>query len=147
MVWPTRGRRPEPRKHAFEAALEEARLDPESGEPLSDGPSPLGPAVGSLGGIAVAEGYVAPASLVRAYGGDGEPEDARRKDRPREAALKLKAILAKERHTPRELAKLRRSFAARNHPDRVPEDMRAEAVAAMAEINAEIDRALKQANA
>ncbi|WP_333793765.1 hypothetical protein [Hyphomicrobium sp.] len=147
MVWPIRGRRREPRKHAFEAALEEARLDPESNEPLSDGPGPLGPGVGSLGGIAVAEGYVAPASLVRAYGGEGEADGARPKDRPQEAALKLKAVLAKGGHTPRDLAKLRRSFAARHHPDRVPDDMRSEAVAAMAEINAEIDRALKRANA
>jgi hypothetical protein len=37
---------------------------------------------------------------------------------------------------------LRRRFAAQNHPDRVAPELRAEAVQAMAEVNAEIDRAL-----
>jgi hypothetical protein len=37
---------------------------------------------------------------------------------------------------------MRRRFAAENHPDRVAPELRAEAVQAMAEVNAEIDRAL-----
>ena len=142
MVWPLRGRRPASNKHAFEEALEEARLDPDGGGPLLDEESPLGPAVGSLGDIAVASGYVAPASLARAYVGEKEPEDA---PRPREAARKLKVALEARAHTAAELQRLRRRFAAENHPDRVPEPLREDAVAAMAEVNAEIDRALKRA--
>lgn len=145
MVWPIRGRRPVSKKHAFEEALDAARLDPDGSGPLFDEPAPLGPAVGSLGDIAVASGYVAPASLARAYGGDAEREDARSPARPREAARKLKVALASGAHTVADLQRLRRCFAARNHPDRVPEALRDEAVAAMAEVNAEIDRALKRA--
>lgn len=145
MVWPLRGRRPASNKHAFEEALEEVQLDPDGGGPLLDEESPLGPAVGSLGDIAVASGYVAPASLARAYVGEKEPEDAPRPVLPREAARKLKAALEARAHTAAELQRLRRRFAAENHPDRVPEPLREDAVAAMAEVNAEIDRALKRA--
>lgn len=131
-------------KHAFEEALDEARLDPEGGGPILDEPGQFGPAVGSLGGIAVASGYVARASLARAYEAEEEPE-ARLFAQPQEAARTLKAALASREHTPAELQRLRRCFAAANHPDRVPDALRAEAVAAMAEVNAEIDRALKRA--
>jgi hypothetical protein len=47
-------------------------------------------------------------------------------------------------HTASELARLRRRFAAQNHPDKVAADLRDEAVAAMADVNASIDRALKR---
>lgn len=141
MVWPTRAR-PE-RKHAFEEALDEAQLDPDGGGPLLDEPYLTGPAVGSIGDITVASGYVAQASLARAYGtGDGPAEEPRR-ERPQEAARKLKAQLVAGVHSPAELRRLRRRFAVSHHPDRVAEELRAEAVAAMSEVNAEIDRALK----
>lgn len=113
-----------------------------------------GPAVGSIGDVAVASGYVAPASLARAYEDDadepaeaaagGEPASAAPSERPAEAAAKLTAALAGHAHTPQELAKLRRRFAAANHPDKVAADLRDEAVAAMADVNAAIDQALKK---
>lgn len=122
-----------------------------------------GPAVGSIGDMAVASGYVAPASLARAYdeADKDEPNDVPAEhagvvDEPAEAAVpegpaeppgeaadKLKAALAKGGHTPQELARLRRRFAAANHPDRVAPELREEALAAMADVNAAIDRLLK----
>ncbi len=107
------------------------------------------PAVGSLGDIAVASGYVAQASLARAYEAEepaeAEPEaEVRDPDPPGEAARKLRAALEAREHSPVELKRMRRRFAASNHPDRVPEALRAEAVTAMAEVNAAIDRALKR---
>jgi DnaJ-class molecular chaperone len=44
-----------------------------------------------------------------------------------------------------EIKRLRRRFALENHPDRVPTELREEASIAMAEVNAEIDEALKRA--
>jgi len=174
LVWPSRVPRSAP-KHAFEAALDDARLDAD-GAPILDDAFATGPSVGSLGDIAVASGYVAAPSLARAYGADdagadGASQDApapgfaveqggaadspaaqpaveeRRvsADRPGEAARKLKAALAQRTHTAGELARLRRGFAIANHPDRVDEALRAEAVQAMAEINAAIDGALAEA--
>lgn len=146
MVWPTRIRR-RTRKHAFEEALEAAELDPEGGGPAAGEPFLTGPAVGSLGGIAVAAGYVAPASLARAYADEGaaSPAGPKAAERPADAAARLKAALAAGAPPPSELKRLRRRFAAENHPDRVAPELRAEAVAAMAEVNAAIDRALKRA--
>jgi hypothetical protein len=149
LVWPTRVRR-RALKHAFEQALEEARLDPD-GEPvlfddLASTASVTGPAIGSLGGIATASGYVARESLVRAYDAEGEPEEeAKLAERPGEAAHKLKEALASKEHSAGELRRLRRRFAAQNHPDSVSIEWRDEALRAMAEVNAEIDRALKRA--
>ncbi|WP_083567442.1 hypothetical protein [Hyphomicrobium sp. CS1GBMeth3] len=146
MVWPIGGRRPRSNKHAFEEALEEARLDPDGDGPLwDDEAGPLGPAVGSLGDIAVASGYVAPASLAQAYDGERDLDEPTAPVRPREAAAKLKDTLAVGTYAATDLQRMRRRFASLNHPDRVPEHLRQEAVTAMAEINAEIDRALKQA--
>jgi hypothetical protein len=135
-----------PRRHAFEEALDEARRTPDDaledfvGAAFSNSMS--APAVGSLGDIAVASGYVGAASLARVYGSEGEAAEARAPQRPGEAALTLKAVLAKGGLSPADLRLLRRRFAAQNHPDRVSPELRAEAVAAMAEVNAEIDRAL-----
>lgn len=145
MVWPMRMRH-RPRKHAFEDALDEARLTPD--DELEDFvgsafANPMSaPAVGSLGDIMVAAGYVATASLARAYGSEGDGAEPRAVDRPGEAARKLKAVLAKGGLSPADLRLMRRRFAAQNHPDRVAQEQRAEAVHAMAEVNAEIDRAL-----
>jgi hypothetical protein len=147
LVFPTWVRR-KTHRHAFEEALDDAQLDPQmelglEGEPQS-GPV-TGPAVGSLGDITVASGYVASASLVAAYGVEAGPE-MRRVQRPAEAARRLRDMLGEKRGLgAAELARLRRRFAAENHPDRVPAEMRDEAVRAMAEVNAEIDRALKAA--
>lgn len=144
MVWPMRMRH-RPRKHAFEDALDAARLMPD--DELEDfveaasANSMAAPAVGSLGDIPVAAGYVPASSLARAYGSDGEA-GARPPEGPGDAARKLKAALAGRAHAPADLRLLRRRFAAQNHPDRVAPELRAEAVVAMAEVNAEIDRAL-----
>ncbi len=144
MVWPMRMRH-RPRRHAFEEALDAARLTPESeledfveaalAHPMA------APAVGSLGDVAVANGYVGTASLARVYGSDGEAGE-RGAFGPQEAADALKGVLAAGGLSPADLRLMRRRFAARNHPDRVPPEVRAEAVAAMADVNAEIDRAL-----
>lgn len=158
MVWPMRLRRRH-RKHAFEQALDDVRLD-QDGEPISfDDPSggragaPW--SVASLGDITVASGYVAQALLNRAYGDGDRDADSDSNDEteaarppevaPGEAALKLKGMLHANTLTPRELTRLRRKFAADHHPDRVPQDRREEAVQAMAEVNAAIDLALKRA--
>lgn len=149
MVWPTRVRR-RALKHAFEQALDEARLDPD-GEPvlfddLGPSSSGTGPAIGSLGDITTASGYVARSSLDRAYDAEEEEpvEEARAVELPGEAARKLKDALASKDHSSGDLRRLRRRFAAQNHPDRVSSELRDEALAAMAEVNAEIDRALKR---
>jgi hypothetical protein len=165
LVLPTQARRAA-RKHAFEEALEEARSMPDDDlEDFIDAAyaNPVsGPAVGSIGEMAVATGYVARASLAKAYEADEEdeaetigrteeehastPPDVPA-EKPREAADKLMALLAERAHTPQELARLRRRFAAGNHPDRVSPELRPEALAAMAEVNAAIDRALKATRA
>ncbi|AHB47743.1 hypothetical protein W911_03915 [Hyphomicrobium nitrativorans NL23] len=148
MVWPTRLRRRQ-RKHAFEQALDDVRLDPD-GEPVSfeeltAGRSGAARSVASFGDITVAPGYVAQGALKRAYddGADqGPPSPA---VRPAEAVRTLKAELEKKGLTSKDLARLRRQFAADHHPDRVPLDLREEALHAMAEVNAAIDLALKRA--
>jgi hypothetical protein len=156
LVLPTQARR-SAQKHAFEEALEEAQSMPDDdleGFIGSAYANPMtGPAVGSIGDVAVASGYVAPASLARAYedfedepSEDVAPEmpaEAAPREKPAVAAAKLKAALAERVHTPQELAKLRRRFAAANHPDKVAPELREEALAAMAEVNAAIDQALK----
>lgn len=148
MVWPT-GTRRRQRKHAFEEVLDEVRLDP-NGEPITLDDDWAGAhsgatrGVGSFGDLSVAEGYVAPSSIERAYGGDEADVDepAGNVVRPAEAAWKLIADLAAGAFTLKELAQLRRMFASDNHPDRVPPEQRDEAVRAMADVNAAIDAAL-----
>ncbi|HRN88932.1 hypothetical protein [Hyphomicrobium sp.] len=147
MVWPTRMRRRQ-RKHAFEQALDEVRLDPD-GEPVSfeeltAGRSGAARSVASFGDISVASGYVAQGALKRAYDDGADEEPPRPVIRPSEAVITLKVELAKKGLTPKDLARLRRQFAADHHPDRVPQDLREEALRAMAEVNAEIDLALKR---
>ncbi|WP_439542364.1 hypothetical protein [Hyphomicrobium sp.] len=152
MVWPSKVRRGR-YKHAFEDALDEASLDADGNPILSDDDEKRvsGPMVGSLGDISIASGYVAQASLARAYEAEGEDEaDAELPGEPvvapGEAARTMKLALEAKEHTSAELRKMRRRFAAANHPDRVEAPLRDEAVAAMADINAAIDRALlKQA--
>lgn len=152
MVWPSKVRRRQ-RKHAFEEALDEVRLDP-NGEPETfDGVSPGAQrGVGSFGDLSVAEGYVARSSLQRAYGNDEEADEDVAESmpvgkvvQPAEAALKLIAELGAGAFSIKQLAQLRRMFASENHPDRVSPAQRDEAVRAMADVNAAIDRALKLA--
>lgn len=152
MVWPSKVRRRQ-RKHAFEEALDEVRLDP-NGEPVTfEGINPSAQrGVGSFGDLSVASGYVARSSLQRAYGDDEAVEAdvdagevAGKAVQPAEAALELIAELASGAFTMKELAQLRRLFASENHPDRVPPAQRDEAVRAMADVNAAIDQALKLA--
>jgi len=147
VVWPTRIRR-RLLKHAFEQALDDARLDADGGLSELDVPMPsnpgTGPAIGSLGEVAVAVGYVAAHSLARAYGAEGGSAAAA-PEKPGEAAEKLKDALGKREFSMRDLKRLRRRFAAQNHPDRVPSELRDEAARAMAEVNALIDRALRKA--
>jgi len=88
---------------------------------------------------------VAPVSLLEAYGRDGDADEPSARLSPGEAAANLKATLARANFSATDLQQMRRRFAAAYHPDRVPEHARQEAVVAMAEINAEIDRVLKQA--
>lgn len=146
MALPTNTRRPT-RRHAFDEALEAARSTPDEDLPEFIGASfsspASGPAVGSIGDVAVAAGYVAPASLARVYETELEPEEPPATEPPAEAARKLKATLAGRAHSAHELRQMRRRFASANHPDRVAPEWRADAVAAMAEVNAAIDRALK----
>lgn len=146
MVWPSRLTRREA-KHAFEDALDQALLDPDGNPVLADDAErPMGPAVGSLGDISIASGYVAQASLARAYEAEADAEppapDAPRVP-PAEAARLLILSLGTNDHRPGDLRRMRRTFAAANHPDRVPPELREDAVAAMAEVNAAIDRALE----
>lgn len=149
MVWPTRVRRRQ-RKHAFEQALDDVRLGPDgapvSFEELTVGRSGASRSVASFGDITVASGYVAQGALKRAYDDDGADEEPQPPVvRPSEAALALKAELGTKRFMPKDLARLRRQFAADHHPDRVPQDLREDAVHAMADVNAAIDLALKRA--
>lgn len=163
MVWPSKVRRGR-LQHAFEAALDEASLDADGNPILFDGDEEraTGPMVGSLGDISVAAGYVAQASLARAYEAeDGDEAEAEPVEEPivaaavtplvvspvvapADAARDLKLALEAKVHTAVELRKLRRRFAAANHPDRVDAALRDEAVAAMADVNAAIDKALSK---
>lgn len=149
MVWPSRVRHRE-RRHAFEDALDEALLDADGNPILLDGSADrvTGPSVGSLGDIPVASGYVAAASITQAYEAEAVAVPLARPppapvQRPGAAAAALVSRLAARAHAPGELQRLRRRFAACHHPDRVPADLREEAMRAMSEVNAAIDRALK----
>jgi hypothetical protein len=143
VVWPGRARWPQ-RKHAFDEVLEEAGFDPDA--ELFDEPSLNGPAVADFYDIAVApDDYMAASSLVRAYEDDEDPEEVYSPpEGPADAARRLKGSLAERPHSAEELARARRCFAAIYHPDKVSAETRAEAVEAMAAVNAEIDRALKK---
>jgi len=148
LVFPTRVRR-RTLRHAFEEALDAAQLEPGADAlPFEDdatsAASATGPVVGSLGDIAVSASYVATSSLARAYDAEAAQETSR-PVRPLEAAAKLKSKLAGATFASGDLRRMRRRFAVDNHPDRVAAELRDEAVRAMADVNAEIDRALKRA--
>jgi hypothetical protein len=152
----TRLRRPT-LTHAFERALDDARFEvpsaSETGEdsnPSEDTTQRFKDALESLPELSGAARYVAAHSLAQAYKAEAEqsemPKAARepRAERPqpvrRPQPIKLRPGLAV-----RDLKRLRRQYALANHPDRVPAEMREEAARVMAEANAAIDKALKQA--
>lgn len=151
--------------HAFERALEDARLHRAAFEPL-EGEEPqdaeavqrFRSALDSLSGLSGAARYVAARSLDAAY--KAEAEQARRRERVEPVQQQHRSPPRAERAQPvkrpvplrlapglsvRELERLRRQYALANHPDRVASELREEAARLMAEANAAIDKALMQA--
>lgn len=151
----TRLRRPT-LTHAFERALDDARYEVPAESDEAGAQQPEDPAqrfqsaLESLPELSGSAKYVAARSLAAAYKAEAEPAEtpkaARgpRAERPqpvkRPQPIKLRPGLAV-----RDLKRLRRQYALDNHPDRVPAEMREEAARVMAEANAAIDKALKQA--
>ncbi|WEX11669.1 hypothetical protein [Chelativorans sp. AA-79] len=82
-------------------------------------------------------------ALDAAYASMGEPEQARPEPSldPEEIARELGLAGGGK---PKELDRLRREFALRNHPDRVPEHLRARAVVRMQVANMLIDEAKRR---
>jgi hypothetical protein len=151
VVFPTRVRR-RALQHAFEEALDAAsedgvqlELDGLDGFPgQGDGAAGrIQTALEGLSGLTGAGSVVADKSLANAYDIEADPQEASRMARPRYAAERAIA-LAKGELSEDDLNRLRRRFAAQNHPDRVPAELREEAERAMALVNAEIDAALKR---
>jgi hypothetical protein len=153
----TRLRRPT-LTHAFERALDDARVDaPPGSDSEADANQSEDPAqkfqsaLETLPELAGSSKYVAASSLAAAYKAEAEqteipkPQRAPRAERPqpvkRPQPIKLRPGLAV-----RDLQRLRRQYALDNHPDRVPVEMRDEAARVMAEANAAIDKALKRAS-
>jgi hypothetical protein len=86
--------------------------------------------------------YVSLERLARLYGegrGDATPPPVPAAD---DAAIAAELRLASAR-TREDLRRIRRSFAMRNHPDRVPDWLREEATRRMTIANAMIDRAMR----
>jgi hypothetical protein len=86
--------------------------------------------------------YVSLERLARLYGegrGDATPPPVPVAD---DAAIAAELRLASAR-TREDLRRIRRSFAMRNHPDRVPDWLREEATRRMTIANAMIDRAMR----
>ncbi|MFA5950161.1 MAG: hypothetical protein WC807_07750 [Hyphomicrobium sp.] len=146
LVLPTRIRR-RTLRHAFEDALEDARDSAQvDGDALEGGNGSLNLShnTNHLSGLPDDDAYVGPGLLAAAYAAEMDPQAAREAFDPRLAALKVdRALLSPLSVT--ELKRLRRRFAAQNHPDRVPTELRDAAAKAMADVNAKIDRALLQA--
>jgi len=144
--------------HAFERALEDARFEWPAAiaDGQAEGAQPEDPAqkfhsaLDAVTGLARSRRYVAPRSLAAAYKAEAEQADrpkAARAARPERAQppkrpqpIKLRPGLGA-----RDLMRLRRQYALDNHPDRMPPEMREQAAKLMAEANAAIDKALKQA--
>ncbi len=137
MVWPSKVRRGR-YQHAFEEALDEASLDAD-GNPIlfdDDAERVTGPMVGSLGDIPIASramwrslhsrGPTKPKARMRPIPNCQVSLRWRRK-RGAAPAVALKQVLESKTHTSAELRKLRRRFAAANHPDRVDAALRDEA--------------------
>jgi hypothetical protein len=150
VVFPTRVRR-RALQHAFEEALDAASEDGvqleldglDGGLPGDDAAHRFHSALEGLSSFADVQGFVATGSLANAYDVEADPQEASRMARPRYAAERAIAAV-KGGLAERDLNRLRRRFAAMNHPDRVPPELREEAERAMASVNAEIDAALKR---
>lgn len=149
LLVPSRVRRPI-HKHAFEEALETVSQDradeldwpfAEDGEAPDDAGSASGPK-GFVGDLLGAESYVGSGSLSAAYSAEVDPKAYADADDPM-AAVGLVSRLIAGGLARKDLEQLRRKFAVRIHPDRVPRELRQSAVQAMAEINAKIDQALE----
>lgn len=141
-------------RHAFEEALDDARevggfpdddLEGIGGAAPDGKAGGLNPALEALDKFSGTNGaFVAQASLSAAYSADSDPDVELALLDPIVAAQRMDAILARGLGA-KELHQLRRQFAVQNHPDRVPEAFRDAAQAAMADINAKIDKALEKA--
>jgi hypothetical protein len=152
VVFPTRVRRGA-LQHAFEAALEAASedgvqleldgLDGFSGQGDDEAARRIQVALEGLNSLAGSRSVVADKSLANAYDVEADPQESSRLARPQYAAERTIALV-KDASSERDLARLRRRFAAQNHPDRVPLSLREEAERAMALVNAEVDAALKR---
>ena len=153
-VFVTRLRRPR-HTHAFERELETLEAGYADAEP--DQPdvsvSRLFDALKSLSEAAegvLREPAASPASRYEAP----PPEEPARREPRAEAAAAAPASRIPRTIAPltlppglgaEEIRRLRRQYALDNHPDRVPAEDREEASRAMAQANAEFDRALKRA--
>lgn len=146
MLFPTRIRR-RTFRHAFEEALDLAldeRADagvafPEDVSGLDSGRQSA--TAQGFADLVEQSPYVGSGSLSAAYAAEIDPESARAAFDPKIAAQQVERAL-KRTLSVEELQRLRRRFAAQNHPDRVPLHMRPAAQQAMAEINSKIDKAV-----
>jgi hypothetical protein len=151
VVFPTRVRR-RALQHAFEEALDAAFEDgvqleldgldalPGQGD---DAAGRIQSALDGLSGLSATRSSIADKSLASAYDVEVDPLESSRMARPQYAAERTIALV-KAAGSERDLAMLRRRFAAQNHPDRVPAELREESERAMALVNAEVDAALKR---
>ncbi len=158
-VFVTRLRRPR-HMHAFERELEtlEGGYADAEGDPPDVSVSRLFSALESLSEAADGPPRVSAASPASRYEAPPPAEGPAR----REPRAEAKAAAPAEAPAPRkprailpltlapglgaeEIRRLRRQYALDNHPDRVPAEDREEASRAMAQANAEFDRALKRA--
>jgi hypothetical protein len=150
VVFPTRVRR-RALQHAFEEALDEAAEDGvqlefdglEVGSASDDSAHRFHSALSGLSSLADVRSSAPAGSLANAYDAEADPQEASRMAHPRYAAEQAIAAV-RAGLSERDLSQLRRRFAAMNHPDRVPPELRSEAERAMASVNAEIDAALKR---
>jgi hypothetical protein len=150
VVFPTRVRR-RALQHAFEEALDAAAEDGvqleldglDGGAAGDEAAHRFHSALDGLSSLTDARGTMPTGSLANAYDVEADPQEASRMAHPRYAAEHAIAVV-RAGLSERGLNQLRRRFAAMNHPDRVPPELREEAERAMASVNAEIDAALKR---
>jgi hypothetical protein len=149
VVFPTRVRR-RALQHAFEEALDAAsedgvqlELEGLDGSPGDDAVNRFYSALDGISSLTDSRGAAPTGSLANAYDVESDPKEALRLARPQYAAERAIAAV-RDGLSEQELNKLRRRFAAMNHPDRVPPELREEAERAMSSVNVEIDAALKR---
>ncbi len=149
MVFPTRVRR-RALQHAFEEALDAAsedgvqlELEGLDGSPSDDAVNRFYSALDGISSLTDSRDVGPTGSLANAYDVEADPQEALRLARPQYAAERAIAAV-RDALSEQELNRLRRRFAAMNHPDRVPPELREEAERAMSAVNVEIDAALKR---